>query len=94
MKVQEHPLHLLVEVYVTEVAVTESPRLKEESSIIFGKPKLGRNPWGFCQNLETFYWQSFHECENCQSDLSKKSKEYFLDRFAKSTPGELMGKGF
>jgi hypothetical protein len=45
---------------VSEVAATESPPIKEESSNIFGKPEQGQKPWKFCQNPETFSWQYFH----------------------------------
>jgi len=69
---------------VTEVATTESPPSKEESSIIFGKPKQGQNTWEVRQNSKILYWQSCHSVEDCQSKFSRKSKAYFLARFAKS----------
>lgn len=45
---------------VTEVAATESPPIKEESSIIFGKPEQRQNPWEVRQNSKILYWQSLH----------------------------------
>jgi hypothetical protein len=45
---------------VTEVAATESPPLKEESSNIFGKPKQEQKPWEVRQNPKILRWQGFH----------------------------------
>ncbi|MBD2075471.1 hypothetical protein H6F86_16525 [Phormidium sp. FACHB-592] len=54
---EHHPFQFIDGGGVTEVAATESPLIKEESSIIFGKPKQGRNPWGVRQNPTISFWQ-------------------------------------
>jgi hypothetical protein len=62
---------------VTEVAATESPPFKEESSNIFGKPKQGQNPWEVAKILKSSAGRAFIDLKIPRVSFQESQKTTF-----------------